>query len=289
MDSKEQQEKDNSQELSALLSRYAEQINHDTLEWAAQAKKEAREQAELEAKGILEKAGQEATLLIEKTRAEALAAAAKETEAMKRQAQEQIEAWLKEQKQALTAQLRGMSGMLQKELLAQSEELKRRASSLQAEFEKQMSQVLNREIIIEGADTPEKQPARPEQTAVKTATEAALERWVELKINPPFVYGILQILKGHVDRIPEVSTSQITTLGSSTSLHVYLTKPIDLCQQLSPLPEVRKVEEVSEKGDKKIRLTLAEKPPLESLKDEKTESSESIIKPKIQEITLNWQ
>jgi cell division septum initiation protein DivIVA len=141
----------NRQELSSLLNRYAEKINHETIQWAEDAKKDARNRAELEGRCILAKAQEEASSIMEKTRAEAAevaAAALKDAEFLKRQAQEQMELWLKEKREAMAIQLREICAALHKEMLAQSEALKRRTTFFEVDFEKQITSMLDEGITI---------------------------------------------------------------------------------------------------------------------------------------------
>jgi hypothetical protein len=100
---------------------------------------------------------------------------------------------------------------------------------------------------------------------------------------------VLQALKARLDQLPEISTSQVTTLGGSTSVHVYLKKPSNLFQTLTSIPEVRKVEEVVEKGEKKLRLTLVDKPAAEALKENISKEPREKGSRTTSEIILNWQ
>ena len=274
-------------ELSNSLSRYVETITREADAWAEQAKKEAHERAETEAKAIISRAEEKAEAITEKAKTEAVSAARKEAEIIKVQAQEQIEVWLKEMRDALAIQLRGISGILLKELLNQSEALKRRASFFEVDFEQQISEMLKKEITIEGVgdNKVEKNPVVSQGT-----NSATVDKWVELKITPPIIVGVLQALKARLDQLPDISTSQVTTLGGSTSVHVYLKKPTNLFQTLTALPDVRKVEELVEKGEKKFRLTLVDKPASEASKETiGKESREKSNRAAASEIILNWQ
>jgi hypothetical protein len=287
---------DSREELSSSLTRYVEKITREADAWAEQAKKEAREKAECEAAAILTRAEEDAVLFVEKAKTEAVAAARKEADAIKQEAQKQIEVWLKEMRDALALQLRGISGILLKELLTQSEALKRRASFFEVDFEQQISEMLKKEIVIEGVTetktAKEVQPAAPPQTvsAASIPPSATVDKWVELKINPPIIVGVLQALKARLDQLPDISTSQVTTLGGNTSVHVYLKKPANLFQTLSSVPEVRKVEEIMEKGERKLKVTLVDKLVAEALKDTvNKESRDKGARTASSEIILNWQ
>lgn len=284
---------DGREELSTSLSRYVEKITREADAWAEQARTEARQKAELEAREILNKAETDASALVEKSRMEAIAAAHKEAETIKRQAQEQIEVWLKEMRDALALQLRGISGILLKELLAQSEALKRRASFFEVDFEQQISEMLKKEIVIEGVGEAkqEKSAASAQPAASRPqSVNSTLDKWVELKIAPPIMVGVLQALKARLDQLPEVSTSQVTTLGGSTSVHVYLKKPVNLYQTLMSVSEVKKVEELVEKGERKLKVTLADKLMAESLKENAgKETKDKGTRTAANEIILNWQ
>jgi hypothetical protein len=283
---------ENRQELSSLLNRYAEKINHETLEWAEQARREAREHSEREAAAIMARAEEEARALMEKTRADAVAAASKEAELIRNQARNQVEDWLKVMRRDMAIQIKEMSGILHKELLAQTEAIRQRASAFETNFDSQITDLLNKDLPIpEAGDSKPDVPATEKgQLVNKTTSSLYPDRWIEIKIAEPFVFGILQLLKTHMDQLLDLITSEITTIGSHTSIYVFLKKPFNLSQALASLPEVKRVEEMVDKGEKKLRLSLHEKP---SSKDNEVPDIKGMtyhgIRANDAEVILNWQ
>lgn len=281
---------DKRQELSLLLSRYAQQINQETHEWAEQVRKEAREQAKREASVILARVEEESRVLMEKTRAEAVATAQKEAEAIKSQARKEVEGWLIEMRKALAHQLKEMSSTLHRELLSQTDAIRQRASAFEADFSRQLEETLRRETdfheLVE--TTPSTLSVTQEQAPGRGIADATIDRWIELKVAAPFTFGILQVVKTRLEQIPELVTSDITTIGSNTSIHVFLKKPVNLDKALSSLPEVRRVEEVTEKGERKLKITLVDKLGAREPEGAKNQRH-SAARPVGNEVVLKWQ
>ena len=104
------------------------------------------------------------------------------------------------------------------------------------------------------------------------------EEKVELEILPPRDQKEIAAINTYLINMPEVKKVELVTLIDKSMFKVILGKPVDFVERLSALPQVFKIDEINEKGQKQIKLTLSAKSKLEQNHSEVTEKVNKIFK-----------
>jgi hypothetical protein len=98
--------------------------------------------------------------------------------------------------------------------------------------------------------------------------DAAWEEKVELEILPPRDQNEIDTINTYLNSLPEVMTTELTTLVDKSVFKVVLREPMNFIEKLGSIPQVLNAEEVIEKGQKKIKITLSAKSRLERNQNE---------------------
>jgi hypothetical protein len=266
-------------EQSATLTRLIDKVAHEADAWAEQTRNEAREKAKSEADAIIASAESQAKKYAEEKRAEALEAAQKDAEILKIQANIQIEAWLKETKETVAAQIQGIGAILCSEMRSQADVLKKRAASFEEELEDRITELLNRDLAIEQCPAVSKSESAPaaqehsEFTPNPAKAEAPVassqpitaeieasnrESWYELEIISPND-AAAEAFRTRLNQISGIAAVRMEESSDKTILSAYFKKPLDVVKTLMQLPQVTRVERVSEDEKERIRVTIGGK------------------------------
>jgi hypothetical protein len=81
----------------------------------------------------------------------------------------------------------------------------------------------------------------------------------ELEILPPRDQKAIEKINDFLNSMPESLKVELQTLVDKSVFKVLLREPVDFSERLSSIPEIMNVEKDNEKGQKKIRITLAAK------------------------------
>lgn len=127
-------------------------------------------------------------------------------------------------------------------------------------------------------DTSELETEAPVSTENQETT--GYEAGVELEILPPIDTMKMMKIVTHLDSLPEVEKTEIIALTDNPLIEIFLCKPIDLIDVLRTLPEVERVEEITDGEDNvtadvahaesklmKIQITLSGKSVLDETKE----------------------
>jgi hypothetical protein len=269
------------QEHLTSLTRLYERTIAEADELAKQIKKESEEQARSQTEAVFARAEEQARQMVEEKTAEALATAREEAEKIKANAKKESRELLKEKSQELRSSLKAASGSFYEAIIAQTDMLKSQAMTFQEGFERTLD-----EFVLDSAEEnfkPEEKktdnanpeatdrndvdndskedsvPARAEkkQDAYSShAKDNGNEEWVELEILPPKDKDEIEKIKTHLENVPEINAVELITLSDKTLVELCLIKPIDLNETLNKLPQVKKVTEFVQGGERKIQIKL---------------------------------
>jgi hypothetical protein len=106
------------------------------------------------------------------------------------------------------------------------------------------------------------------------------EEKVELEILPPRDQNEIAAINTYLINMPEIKKVELVTLIDKSIFKVIISQPVDFVTRLSFLPQVFNAEELIEKGQKQIRITLSAKAKLEQNHSEVNEKVSKIFKKK---------
>ena len=104
------------------------------------------------------------------------------------------------------------------------------------------------------------------------------EEKVELEILPPRDQNEIAIINTYLINMPEIKKVELVTLIDKSVFKVILREPVDFIERLTSLPQVFSAEEVPDKGQKQIKLTLSAKARIEQNHSEVNEKVSKIFK-----------
>ena len=104
------------------------------------------------------------------------------------------------------------------------------------------------------------------------------EEKVELEILPPRDQNEIAAINTYLINMLEVKKVELVTLIDKSVFKVILREPVDFVARLSSLPQVFNAEEVLDKGQKQIKITLSAKAKLEQNHSEVNEKVSKIFK-----------
>jgi cell division septum initiation protein DivIVA len=251
------------QEHLSALAELAEKTVIEANNLAQQMKQKATEQAKAEADKIRVKAEQDAEQIIKEKKAEAKAAAEKEADIVLTEALRQAESARVEQLAAFKAEARGLAQKVQSELLTSIDNIKQHVMALDANIEQMSS--LNFMPVRTAPVATEDKPV-PALSRGEKGTSFGQIPWLEIEVLPPVDIGKIMDLISHLERLPEVKTTDLLPEMPNPLIRVFLNEPSPLADLLRTLPQIEKVTEMSDSqaideldipaGDKRERIQI---------------------------------
>ncbi len=255
-----------------LLAELAERTVAEADNMANRIKEDAENQA-------LADAEKRAQQIIEEKTTEAMTTVQKEIEAIKADTERQSAMLIEEKVEKLQADLRDTVQEMCRETLAQVENFRLGVTSFGASFEQKLlehvehhdqssikkesdistdSEKVDENVakvqVAEQADTGE---AREEEPVPRTERKATNnEEWVVLEFLPPRDKDEIELIKTYLDSLPEVSTTELTTMVDNTRIEVSVNKQMNLPETIRAIPIVQEANEVVEGEQQKIQIIL---------------------------------
>lgn len=266
------------------LTRLFEKTICEADEMAAQIKKEAEEKAKAEAEAILGQADEKIEQIMKEKKLEAVKIAEEKVQEIRAKCEGELEIRLNEKKAALQALFRDYSERLYNEMLKQMESFKQHAAQLETDIARSLAELNvsdhmqspggnedNLESLISFDSFEDNLVAQPpgndgSGNAIADMVSDGLER-VEFEILPPRDKEAMEEIASHFSGMEEVKAVDLRHLTDMTIVEMVLNRGIDLVKTLSELPQVEKIQEVEEKGQKKIQIILTVHGELEKARD----------------------
>jgi V/A-type H+-transporting ATPase subunit G/H len=271
------------QEHLSSLFELAEKTVAEADNLAKRIEEETLNKAEAESQAILNRAEEQVQQQMEGKRAELLTSVQKEVDSKRASAEKQLETILKEKVEKLQSDLRNVAQRLSKEIQVQAESLKEQATTFEANFQRDLSELaqVDYRIIIDSENDisteidlalqPEAvtaarisdEPAEnlPTEEAMETTTEQ--KKRTDLEILPPRDKDQIAEIKSYLDSLPAVTATKLKHGVDSTFIQVSSDESIDLLETLRNLPQIFEVEQAKNGGMDRIQITLSAKVELE--------------------------
>lgn len=236
----------------AALTELAEKTVIDANNLSQAMMKKTTDQAKAEADKIRVRAEQEGEQLIRAKKAEAKAAADKEAETIKAEAHRQAKAVRDQQLDGIRAEAASLAQRLQNEIIANLDNLKKGVISMGTKYKPMEATV-------------------PADSKDKAATLSDGEKgvlldhvpWLEIEIMPPMDIEKIMDLISHLERLPEVKTTDLLPETPNPLIRVFLSKSFALADMLRSLPQIAQVTELfdsagvdSQTGEKRERIQV---------------------------------
>ena len=219
--------------------------------------------AEQSQRGIVGEANGQTRKIIQERKAEAPATASREVEAIKVNAQQQVELLLKEKGKEISPQMRDSIHRLHGELQSQLESFKQQVVTLEAEFERKLSQLSGGTGAVGREADKMRDEFRELMGAMDQSKTGEPEPDWEVQILPPIDIMQALAIMTSLDNFPEMEKTELIPDINKPTIAVFVRKPINLIDMLRTLPQVAMVKEdaADKAGGKprKIQIVLSEK------------------------------
>jgi hypothetical protein len=246
------------QEHLAALTELAEKTVMDASNLSQAMTKKAADQAKAEADKMRARAEQETDQYVKARKAEAKTAADKEAEAIKSEANRQAKMIREQQLDGIRSEAAGLAQKLQNDLIANIENMKKSVATIGKNFKPMES---SGDTSSRGSsDTKDK------SSALSDGEKGVLldhVPWLEIEIMPPMDIEKIMDLISHLEKLPEVKTTDLLPETPNPLIRVFLSKPLALANMLRSLPQISQVTELfdsssvdSETGEKRERIQI---------------------------------
>ena len=246
------------QEHLAALTELAEKTVMDASNLSQAMTKKAADQAKAEADKMRARAEQETDQYVKARKAEAKTAADKEAEAIKSEANRQAKMIREQQLDGIRSEAAGLAQKLQNDLIANIENMKKSVATIGKNFKPMES---SGDTSSRGSsDTKDK------SSALSDGEKGVLldhVPWLEIEILPPMDIEKIMDLISHLEKLPEVKTTDLLPETPNPLIRVFLSKPLALANMLRSLPQISQVTELfdsssvdSETGEKRERIQI---------------------------------
>ena len=246
------------QEHLAALTELAEKTVMDASNLSQAMTKKAADQAKAEADRMRARAEQETDQYVKARKAEAKTAADKEAEAIKVEANRQARMIREQQLDGIRSEAAGLAQKLQNDLIANIENMKKSVAAIGKNFKpvESAGDTSSRSSL----DNKDKSPALSDGEK-----GVLLDRvpWLEIEIMPPMDIEKIMDLIAHLEKLPEVKTTDLLPETPNPLIRVFLSKPLALANMLRSLPQISQVTELfdsssvdSETGEKRERIQI---------------------------------
>jgi F0F1-type ATP synthase membrane subunit b/b' len=242
------------QEHLVALQELAEKTVIDANNLSQAMMKKTTDQAKAEADKIRTRAEQEADQFVKTKKAEAKAVADKEAEAIKSEAHRQAKAVRDQQLDGIRAEAASLAQRLQNEIITNLDNIKKNVISMGTKYP---GDGVSRNVSAESKD--------------KAASLSEGEKgvlldhvpWLEIEIMPPMDIEKIMDLISHLERLPEVKTTDLLPETPNPLIRVFLSKSFALADMLRTLPQIAQVTELfdsagvdSQTGEKRERIQV---------------------------------
>ena len=261
------------QEHLSALTELAEKTVMDANNLSQAMMKKTTEQAKAEADKIRAKAEAEADQLTKAKRAEAKTLADKDAESIRAEAHRQAKLVREEQLDGIRSEAANLAQKLQSDLIANLDGLKKQVLTLGTKFEPSLhnsnnnsnsNNISNNSNISSNAKsshTPQVEAAKPTETLSPGEKGALLDHipWLEVEVLPPLDIEKIMDLIARLESLPEVKTTDLLPETPNPLIRVFLNEPSPLAEMLRTLPQVEKVNELTDEGqgdDKRERIQI---------------------------------
>ena len=245
------------QEHLAALTELAEKTVMDASNLSQAMTKKAADQAKVEADKMRARAEQETDQYVKARKAEAKTAADKEAEAIKTEANRQARLIREQQLDGIRSEAAGLAQKLQNDLIANIENMKKSVAAIGKNYKPMESA---------GDASPRSSDNKDKSSAISDGEKGVLlDRvpWLEIEIMPPMDIEKIMDLISHLEKLPEVKTTDLLPETPNPLIRVFLSKPLALANMLRSLPQISQVTELfdsssvdSETGEKRERIQI---------------------------------
>jgi vacuolar-type H+-ATPase subunit H len=246
------------QEHLAALTELAEKTVMDASNLSQAMTKKAADQAKVEADKIRARAEQETDQYVKARKAEAKTAADKEAEAIKTEANRQARLIREQQLDGIRSEAAGLAQKLQNDLIANIENMKKSVAAIGKNYKPMES--------AGDASPRSSSDIKDKASAISDGEKGVLlDRvpWLEIEIMPPMDIEKIMDLISHLEKLPEVKTTDLLPETPNPLIRVFLSKPLALANMLRSLPQISQVTELfdsssvdSETGEKRERIQI---------------------------------
>jgi cell division septum initiation protein DivIVA len=261
------------QEHLSALTELAEKTVMDANNLSQAMMKKTTEQAKAEADKIRAKAEAEADQLVKAKRVEAKTLADKDAESIRAEAHRQAKLVREEQLDGIRSEAANLAQKLQSDLIANLDGLKKQVLTLGTKFEPSLHNATNNNSNNssnnnsnngnnnKSAHAPMMEAAKPADTLSAGEKGALLDHipWLEVEVLPPLDIEKIMDLIARLESLPEVKTTDLLPETPNPLIRVFLNEPSPLADMLRTLPQVEKVNELTDEGqgdDKRERIQI---------------------------------
>jgi cell division septum initiation protein DivIVA len=267
------------QEHLSALTELAEKTVMDANNLSQAMMKKTTEQAKTEADKIRAKAEQEADQLIKAKRSEAKMIADKDAESIRTEAHRQAKLIREEQLDGIRSEAANLAQKLQSDLIANLDGLKKQVLSIGTKFEPSLHNSNSNSINTNSGNNNSNnnnsnngnngktshpapaEAAKPSDTLSPGEKGALLDHipWLEVEVLPPLDIEKIMDLIARLESLPEVKTTDLLPETPNPLIRVFLNEPSPLAEMLRTLPQVEKVNELTDEGqgdDKRERIQI---------------------------------
>jgi cell division septum initiation protein DivIVA len=246
------------QEHLAALTELAEKTVMDASNLSQAMTKKAADQAKAEGDKMRARAEQETDQYVKARKAEAKAVADKESEAIKAEADRQARLIREQHLDGIRAEAVSLSQKLQNDLIANIENMKKSIATIGKNFKPMESSADTSSVNVS---------ENKDKSAVLSDREKGVlldhVPWLEIEIMPPMDIEKIMDLISHLEKLPEVKTTDLLPETPNPLIRVFLSKPLALANMLRTLPQISQVTELfdsnsvdSETGEKRERIQV---------------------------------
>ena len=246
------------QEHLAALTELAEKTVMDASNLSQAMTKKAADQAKAEGDKMRARAEQETDQYVKARKAEAKAVADKESEAIKAEADRQARLIREQHLDGIRAEAVSLSQKLQNDLIANIENMKKSIATIGKNFKPMESSADTLSVNVS---------ENKDKSAVLSDREKGVlldhVPWLEIEIMPPMDIEKIMDLISHLEKLPEVKTTDLLPETPNPLIRVFLSKPLALANMLRTLPQISQVTELfdsnsvdSETGEKRERIQV---------------------------------
>jgi len=245
------------QEHLAALTELAEKTVMDASNLSQAMAKKAADQAKAEADKIRARAEQETDQYVKARKAEAKTAADKEAEAIKAEANRQAKMIREQQLDGIRSEAAALAQKLQNDLIANIENMKKSVATIGKNFKPMESA---------GDTSHSSSDIKDKASALSDGEKGVLldhVPWLEIEILPPMDIEKIMDLISHLEKLPEVKTTDLLPETPNPLIRVFLSKPLALANMLRSLTQISQVTELfdsssvdSETGEKRERIQI---------------------------------
>jgi F0F1-type ATP synthase membrane subunit b/b' len=212
----------------AALTELAEKTVIDANNLSQAMMKKATDQAKVEADSIRVTAEQETDQFVKHRKTEATAAAEKEAEIIKTEAQHQAKMIRERQLDGIKKEAANLAQKLQNDLIADIEAMKKNVLVFGTKF----GETASNTQFGDGQESGTKLFKGEKEQLLNQALLS------EIEIMPPIDIDKIMDLISHLEKLPEVKTTDVLPDTPNPIIRVFLNKPLPLVTMLGTIPQV---------------------------------------------------